>query len=81
MNKRIFTKRLWLTALGGSAAGILLSRLVIKPLMHMAGDPPWLRTAIAVTLLGVLVGMFALLLFARLAAGRRRRLRQIHSGK
>lgn len=73
MRKRIFDKRFFLMSIAGSAIGILLSRLVIKPLMHMAGDPPWLRHAVVGTLLGVTVGLFALAFWTRLAARRRRR--------
>jgi uncharacterized protein YacL len=71
MKKRILNKRFFLTSIGASAIGLLLSRLVIKPFMHVAGDPPWLRQAVIVTLLGVIVGVFALALFMRLAARRR----------
>lgn len=70
MSKRVFSERFFLTSIGGAATGILLSRLVIKPLMHMAGDPPWLRHAVVLTLFGVAVGIFALALFMRLAASR-----------
>jgi hypothetical protein len=72
MSKRIFTKRFFLANIAGSAAGILLSRIVIKPLMHMAGDPPWLRHAVVLTGVGAIVGIFALVLFMRLAASRRK---------
>jgi H+/Cl- antiporter ClcA len=71
MKKRILNKRFFLTNIGASAIGILLSRLVFKPLMHVAGDPPWLRQAVIVTLLGVIVGLYALALFMRFAARRR----------
>lgn len=75
MNKRNFNKRFLWTSIGSSAIGILLSLLVIKPFMHMAGDPPWLRQAVILALLGVIVGIFALLLFMRLAARRRNSLK------
>lgn len=71
MNKKIFNKRFFLRAIGSSAIGILLSCLVIKPLLHVAGDPPWLRQAVILTLLGAFVGIFALLLLMRLAVRRR----------
>lgn len=73
MKKRILNKRFFLTSIGASAIGVILSQLVIRPLMHMAGDPPWLRQAVIVALLGVIVGVFALLLSMRLAAHRRNR--------
>lgn len=70
MSKRLLNKRFFLTSVAASAAGILLSRLVIKPLMHMWGDPPWLRNAVLVASLGLVVGIFALALFLRLTASR-----------
>lgn len=70
MKKRILNKRFFLMSIGASAIGVILSQLVIRPLMHMAGDPPWLRHAVIVALLGVIFGVFALLLSMRLAAHR-----------
>lgn len=70
MNKKIFNKRFFLTTIGSSAIGTLLSLLVVKPLMHMAGDPPWLRQTVIVTLSGVIMGIFAVILLMRLAAHR-----------
>jgi hypothetical protein len=66
LRKRILTKQVVFGGLGGSALGILASRLVIKPLMHMAGDPPWLIYAVVVGLLALLAGVFAVAIWLRL---------------
>lgn len=71
MKKRILNKRFLLTSIAASTSGALLSGFVLKPLIHMWGDPPWIRQVAIVILLGVVPGVFAIALIMRLAARRR----------